>query len=301
MLTIVVTVSRQSGGKSRGRYSGPMASSGNSKMPANNAIRYRNNAKNRSATGCRTSCWPYAMVMASTKADMADDPAQKLMIRPTDTTSLRPLPRIVSTVLPTRLSATSLLKITCRKVKTCARTSSLVPGGNQWVTYPTRPSRASSSGAVDRALQNAACELNPNSESPQALDAVRPAILRQRCRTGPLAVGIGPVPGRCQGTVCCITGEVIEVDGWGRSSATVADWSAGLETCRADGGGTRTVSSATGAVGGVGRGPEPYGSSAYGSVGYGGSTSEGGMACHPVPRSGTACTGPPGPAALVTS
>src|SRR6478609_11697982 len=117
------------------------------------------------------------MVMASTNADIADEPAQKLITRPTETTSERPLSRIVLTVLPTRLSATSLLKITCRNVKTCARTSSVVPGGNQWVIYPTRPSSANNRGAVDSALQNAACELNPNKESPQALEAVRPAIL----------------------------------------------------------------------------------------------------------------------------
>ncbi len=112
---------------------------------------------------------------------------------------------------------------------------------------------------MDSAHQNAACELNPNSESPQALEAVRPAILRQRCRTGPWAVGIGPVPGRCQGTVCCSTGEVIEVGCSGRSSATVADWSAGLCTCSAAVGGTRIVSSATGAAG-TGRDPTRDGS-----------------------------------------
>ena len=44
------------------------------------------------------------------------------------------------------------------------------------------PSSASSSGAVDSAHQNAACELIPNSESLQALLSVRPAIFRQRWR-----------------------------------------------------------------------------------------------------------------------
>src|SRR5664280_1707171 len=63
------------------------------------------------------------------------------------------------------------------------------------------PSRASNSGGVDRADQNAACELNPNSESPQALSRVRARTFRGRRRTGPAAVGIGPVPSGCHGTV----------------------------------------------------------------------------------------------------
>src|SRR5664279_3219337 len=63
------------------------------------------------------------------------------------------------------------------------------------------PSRASSSGGVDRADQNAACELNPNSESPQALSRVRVRTFRGRCRTGPATVGTGPVPSGCHGTV----------------------------------------------------------------------------------------------------
>lgn len=41
-----------------------------------------------------------------------------------------------------------------------------------------RPSRASSIGAVDRAHQNAAWELSPNKELPQALDRVRAATRR---------------------------------------------------------------------------------------------------------------------------
>ncbi len=63
------------------------------------------------------------------------------------------------------------------------------------------PSRASSSGGVDRADQNAACELNPNSESPQALSRVRVRTFRGRCRTGPATVGTGPVPSGCHCTV----------------------------------------------------------------------------------------------------
>src|SRR5664279_2300979 len=63
------------------------------------------------------------------------------------------------------------------------------------------PSRASSSGGVDRADQNAACELNPNSESPQALPRVRARTFRGRRRTGPATVGTGPVPSGCQGIV----------------------------------------------------------------------------------------------------
>ena len=52
---------------------------------------------------------------------------------------------------------------------------------------------------MDSADQNAAWELIPNSESPQALPSVRPMILRQRCVTEPVTAGIGPVPGRGQG------------------------------------------------------------------------------------------------------
>ncbi len=63
------------------------------------------------------------------------------------------------------------------------------------------PSNASSSGAVDSAHQNAACELIPNSESLQALLSVRAAILRQRCRTFGTGTRTGPVTCWCQGIV----------------------------------------------------------------------------------------------------
>ena len=52
--------------------------------------------------------------MASMNADIADDPAQRLMISPMETASAWPLFRMLSTVLPTRLSATSSLKMVCR-------------------------------------------------------------------------------------------------------------------------------------------------------------------------------------------
>ena len=83
----------------------------------------------------------------------------------------------------------------------------MVAGPNQCATYPTRPSSASSSGAVDIADQNAACELIPNNESPQAFPRVRATTLRQRRRTGPAAVGTGPVPSGCHGTVTGPTGD----------------------------------------------------------------------------------------------
>ena len=82
---------------------------------------------------------------------------------------------------------------------------------------PIMPSSASSSGAVDSAHQNAACELSPNSESPQALLSVRSAILRQRCRTFGGGSGIGPVPCRCQGIVYESAGDVA-----GRCSTVVS-------------------------------------------------------------------------------
>ena len=53
--------------------------------------------------------------MDSTKALIAEDPAQRLITKPTETTSAWPLRRMVSTVLPTRLVATSWLKMPCRK------------------------------------------------------------------------------------------------------------------------------------------------------------------------------------------
>src|SRR6478752_9720965 len=141
------------------------------------------------------------MAMDSTKAVNADDPAHRLMIKPTETTSACPLFRMVSTVFPTRLSATSSLKMVCRKTLVCLRTSVMVPGPNSSATYPVSPSSASSSGAVDSADQNAACELMPNSESPHALLTVRAMTLRQRRRTRPLAVGTGPLPSMCHGSV----------------------------------------------------------------------------------------------------
>ena len=135
----------------------------------------------------------------STNAVIADEPAHRLMISPTEITSVWLLFRMTSTVLPTRLSATSSLKIVCRKTLTCARMSPVVLGPISLATMPDRPSSASSSGAVDSALQKAACELIPNSESPHDLASVRKMIFRQRLRTGPLAVGTGPVPGRVPG------------------------------------------------------------------------------------------------------
>src|SRR6478752_8242135 len=83
---------------------------------------------------------------------------------------------------------------------------------------PIMPSSASSSGAVDSAHQKAACELNPNSESPQALLKVRRTIFRQRCRTFGGGSGIGPLPCRCQGIVYESAGDVA-----GRGSTTVCE------------------------------------------------------------------------------
>ena len=68
----------------------------------------------------------------STKADIADDPAHRLMIRPTETTSAWPLFRMVSTVLPTRLLATSSLKMVFRKQLTWSLTWSMVSGPKQY-------------------------------------------------------------------------------------------------------------------------------------------------------------------------
>ena len=120
------------------------------------------------------------MVIDSTKALIAEEPAQRLITKPTETTSACPLRRMVSTVFPTRFWATSWLKMPCRKMSIWSRTLLMVSLPNQLATNPTEPSRASRSGAVDRADQKAACELIPNSESLQALDRVRPATFRQR-------------------------------------------------------------------------------------------------------------------------
>ena len=54
---------------------------------------------------------------------------------------------------------------------------------------------------MDNAHQKAACELIPNSESAQALLRVRPAILRQLCRTVRGAAAPARCPCRYQGTV----------------------------------------------------------------------------------------------------
>ena len=59
---------------------------------------------------------------------MADDPAHRLITRPMETTSAWPWPRIVSTVLPTRLLATSSLKMVFRNSRTWSLTWSIVPG-----------------------------------------------------------------------------------------------------------------------------------------------------------------------------
>ena len=69
------------------------------------------------------------MVIDSTNADIADEPAQRLITRPIDTTSACPLPRMVSTVLPTRLLATSSLKMVFRNSRTWSLTWSIVPAG----------------------------------------------------------------------------------------------------------------------------------------------------------------------------
>ena len=66
--------------------------------------------------------------MDSTNAVIADDPAHRLMISPTEITSAWLLLRMTSTVLPIRLSATSSLKMVCRKTFTCSRMSVVVSG-----------------------------------------------------------------------------------------------------------------------------------------------------------------------------
>ena len=67
--------------------------------------------------------------MDSTNADIADDPAQRLITRPIDTTSAWPLRRMVLTVLPTRLLATSSLKMVFRNSRIWSLTWSIVPAG----------------------------------------------------------------------------------------------------------------------------------------------------------------------------
>jgi hypothetical protein len=54
---------------------------------------------------------------------------------------------------------------------------------------------------VDSADQKAACELIPKRESLHALLMVRTTTFRQRRRTRPFAVGTGPLPSMCQGSV----------------------------------------------------------------------------------------------------
>ena len=68
------------------------------------------------------------------KALIADDPAHRLMTKPTDTTSACPLFRMVSTVWPTRFWATSALKMPLRKMLICSWTLSMVSGPNQFAT-----------------------------------------------------------------------------------------------------------------------------------------------------------------------
>ena len=146
------------------------------------------------------------MVIDSTNDAMADDPAQSATTKPTETTSAWPRCRIESTVGSISVSVTSGVKIVRSRVTTCSCTEAIVSGPNQLLTKPIEPSNASSSGAVDRVNQNAASAAIPNSESSQALDAVRLSTLAQRCVV-PGGTTIGAVPGRCHGTTSASAGE----------------------------------------------------------------------------------------------
>ena len=68
----------------------------------------------------------YAMVIASTNAEIAEDPAQKLMNRPTEMTVV--LARMVPTVSPMRSSVTSSLKIVLRNSRTSCWIFSIASG-----------------------------------------------------------------------------------------------------------------------------------------------------------------------------
>src|SRR3954451_15662248 len=96
------------------------------------------------------------MVIDSTNEAMAEEPAQSATTNPTDTTSAWPRCRIESTVGSISVSVTSGLKIVRNRVTTWVCTVAMVSGPNQLLTKPIEPSRASSSGAVDRVNQNAA-------------------------------------------------------------------------------------------------------------------------------------------------
>ncbi len=72
--------------------------------------------------------------MDSTNADIADEPAQMLITRPIETTSACPLRRMVFTVSPTRLLATSSLKMVFRNSRIWSLTWSIVPAGKYQLT-----------------------------------------------------------------------------------------------------------------------------------------------------------------------
>ncbi len=133
--------------------------------------------------------------MDSTSEEIADDPAHRLMKKPTETRSAWPLCSIADTFSCSSPSTTSEENTPCITVSTCCWTASMASGPNQCPTNPTRPSRASSSGAVESADQKAPSALSRNSESRQAFDSVRPMILRTRWCGTSRAVGTVPVPG----------------------------------------------------------------------------------------------------------
>ena len=68
---------------------GPSASSGEAAMTHSSMTTYSPSAKNRWRTGCRSAVWPWASTTESTNAEIADEPAHRLMTKPSDTTSPR--------------------------------------------------------------------------------------------------------------------------------------------------------------------------------------------------------------------
>src|ERR1700746_3081142 len=70
---------------------GPTTATGRATTTNVSITMYRNSAKNRCRTGWRNGVWSWASTTASTKDEIAEDPAHSEIKKPTDTTSPRAL------------------------------------------------------------------------------------------------------------------------------------------------------------------------------------------------------------------
>src|ERR1700722_13978046 len=86
---------------------GPTTATGRATTTNISMTMYRNSAKNRCRTGWRNGVWSCASTTASTKEEIAEDPAHSEIKKPTDATSPRAL-AVISRMVGSMIWSTTL-------------------------------------------------------------------------------------------------------------------------------------------------------------------------------------------------